>query len=101
MDTFATVSYKALGVFQVSVTSSAATIAALVATAVPASASMVMIQPRGGDVRLTDDGQTPTVGAAGLGLDVKDGFVLVYNGSIPAIRLIAAVTTNCTLAFYG
>lgn len=96
-----------LGMAVVTVTSTAATLDALLTTAagavltVPTGAVSVILQPRGGNIRLTDDGQTPVVGASGLGYDVFDGASFIYTGDLADLKLIASANTVCTAAFYG
>ena len=96
-----------LGFAVVTVTTTATSINDLLVTAgglvdaVPEGAVMVMIQPRNGDVRYTDDGQNPTTGGAGLGADVFDGAKDYYVGDLAALKLIASSSVPCTLSFYG
>jgi hypothetical protein len=101
------ISSPPLGFAIVTVTTTATTIQALLTAAagsiaaIPPRAVTVMIQPRGGDVRFTDDGQNPVSGASGLGAEIFDSATFFYDGNLSSLRFIAGASTPCTLAFYG
>lgn len=89
-----------LGTFRLSVTSTAATLPALVmavgGAGIPAGAVVCELQADGGTVRLSrDNAVTPTT-TTGYRLD--DGATLNVDSTLSHVRLIAAATTpvNCT-----
>ncbi len=89
-----------LGAFRLSVTSTAATLPALVmavgGAGIPAGAVVCELQADGGTVRLSRfDSFTPTT-TTGYRLD--DGATLNVDSTLSHVRLIAATTTpvNCT-----
>jgi hypothetical protein len=101
-------SLSPLGVAGVSVTATANTLVQLLTAAgalggaIPAGARIVYLQPRGGDIRYADGAQSPSTGAAGLGIDIYDRVAWPYYGNLSAIKLVAVTgATPVTLAFYG
>jgi hypothetical protein len=89
-----------LGTFRLSVTSTAATLPALImavgGAGIPAGAVVCELQADGGTVRLSRfDSVTPTT-TTGYRLD--DGAVINIDSTLSHVRLIAAATTpvNCT-----
>ncbi len=90
-----------LGTFRLSVTSTAATLPALImavgGAGIPAGAVVVELQADGGTVRLSRDNTVTPTTTTGYRLD--DGAVLNVDSTLSHVRLIAAATTpgNCTL----
>lgn len=65
---------------------------------VPASAAMALIQAESQSVRWRDDGTAPT---AAIGMILSPGDVLVYNGSLGAIRFIeVAASAKLNVTYY-
>jgi hypothetical protein len=89
-----------LGTFRLSVTSTAATLPALImavgGAGIPAGAVVVELQADGGTVRLSRDNTVTPTTTTGYRLD--DGAVLNVDSTLSHVRLIAAATTpvNCT-----
>ena len=65
---------------------------------IPAYSDTALIQPTGGDMRYTDDGQTPT---ATYGMLVSDGAFLEYTGILKNLKFIAAVGTPTLNIIYS
>jgi len=62
--------------------------------AMPDRVIRALIQPEGGDMRWCDDGTVPT---AAIGMILKDGIVLEYEGNLETfqfIRTVAGVKLN-------
>jgi hypothetical protein len=88
--------YQPLGCAQVAVTSTAQTLAQLLATAftagtskisaVPTGARMVLVLVENANVRWTDDGQAPTAGYGMLATSTQE---FQYSGDLSAIQFIA------------
>jgi hypothetical protein len=89
-----------LGTFRLSVTSTAATLPALVMAlggpGIPAGAVACELQADGGTVRLSRDNTVTPTTTTGYRLD--DGATLNVDSTLSHVRLIAAATTpvNCT-----
>ena len=77
----------------------ASTLATLINTTVPSGSRLVWIQPEGGDIRMRDDGTSPT---AAVGYRIFNGTSWPYIGSLSAIKLISVTgTVTVNLIFYG
>lgn len=66
--------------------------------AMPSSVIRALIQAEGADVRWTDDGTDPT---ATLGMIIKDGVVLEYEGNLETIRFFqSAAGAKLNVSYY-
>ena len=89
-----------LGTFRLSVTSTAATLPALImavgGAGIPSGSVVCELQADGGTVRLSRDNAVVPTATTGYRLD--DGAMLNVDSTLSHIRLIAAATTpvNCT-----
>ncbi len=88
------------GFFQnTTLSTTARDIATLLGASVPADARIAWIQPEGGDIRLRDDGTSPTVSA---GFRIFDGTGWPYTGDFDACQLIAITgTVTINILFYS
>jgi len=56
-----------------------------------------LIQPEGGDARWRDDNNDP---ATGVGMLLKDGIVLEYEGDLGRIRFIGTSSVKLNVMYY-
>lgn len=87
-----------LGTFRLSVTSTAATLPALVGGTIPAGAVVCELQADGGTVRIGRFNSVAPTTATGYRLD--DGAVINIDSTLSHVRLIAAATTPVNCAFF-
>jgi hypothetical protein len=65
----------------------------------PQNAVKALIQAEGGDIRWRDDGTAPT---PAIGMLIKDGTTLEYEGNLETIQLIeTVVAAGINVTFYG
>lgn len=102
--------FKALGHQTVTVTSTAATLATLLAAAagdiaqIPVGTKVVYLQPRADGIRYAHGGTTPTTTAdvAGLGTDLFEGQQIpIRLDDFSTLLLVAASSTLLSLEFRG
>jgi hypothetical protein len=67
----------------------------VVTLTVPSGATHALITVEDADVRCTEDGSTPTTGAAGSGLLLKDGFI--GEMALPVALKFVAVSATAEL----
>lgn len=74
-------------------------LASAAALTVPTGARWALLQAEDADVRWRDDGSSPT---ASVGMLLKNGASLVYDGSLSALRLIqVSASAKVNVAYYG
>jgi hypothetical protein len=78
------------------------TTSAVVTLSVPAGATHALVTVEDNDVRFTEDGSSPTTGAAGLGLWLPSGFIgeLVLPNPLKFIAISATAELNVTYRRY-
>lgn len=89
-----------LGSQSITVTGTAATLASLcTGAALPTGATWAWLQPRGGDIYMTDlASNTPTTGGVGLKI-AQDQMFPLLNG-LSGVKLVASGSTAVTVNFY-
>jgi hypothetical protein len=74
-------------------------LASAAALTVPSGARWAWLQAEAADVRWRDDGSNPT---ASVGMLLKNGAGLIYDGSLNALRLIeVSASATINVAYYG
>lgn len=74
-------------------------LASAAALTVPTGARLALVQVESADVRWRDDGTNPTTS---VGMLLKNGAGLVYDGSLSALRLIeVSASAKVNVAYYG
>lgn len=94
--------YTPRGSKPITVTTSATLLSALVSGGIPAGAKWGRLQPLGGDVFITElSTDTPVASNSGGSQKVFDGEKYPLDAGLFGVKLIAASSTTCTVAFYS
>lgn len=93
-----------LGSQSITVTTSATLLSALCSgAALPAGATWAWLQPRGGDIAMTDlSTDTPgSPAAAGVGLKISQDQMFPLVNGLAGVKLVAASSVGVTVQFYS
>lgn len=93
-----------LGQTVVTVTSTAASLATLMGGSLPASVRTIVFQARADGIRWAQGGETPVLGASGIGQDWYEGAIYPLTmavADLEAVKFVAASNTVLALTLWG